>query len=185
MDLNAIKSRLLELIKEKALFYQPIELTSGKKSKYYVDGKQITLSGEGAWLVAKAVLDLIKDDNIEAIGGPTIGADPILGAIVSLSHLSGSPIKGFIVRKESKKHGLQKYIEGPFLEKGMRVVIIDDVVTTGGSLLKAAKAAQELGCEVVKIIVLVDRLEGAIQKLEQHEFKLISLFTRDDLDISL
>lgn len=102
MDLNATKSRLLELIKEKALFYQPIELTSGKKSKYYVDGKQITLSDEGAWLVAKAVLDLIKDDNIEAIGGPTIGADPILGAVVSLSHLSGSPIKGFIVRKESK-----------------------------------------------------------------------------------
>lgn len=185
MDLNTTKSHLLQLIKEKALFYQPIELSSGKKSKYYVDGKQITLSGEGAYLVAKVVLDLIKDDKIEAIGGPTIGADPILGAVISLSHLAGSPIKGFIVRKESKKHGLQKYIEGPFLKKGMRVVIIDDVITTGGSILRAAKAAQELGCEIVKVITLVDRLEGANQRLEQYKFKLISVFTRDDLDISL
>ena len=184
MDSQQIRNRLLRLIKEKALFCQPITLSSGKKSSYYVDGKQVTLSGEGAWLVAKAVLDVIKNDAIEAIGGPMIGADPIVGALVCLSHLHQSPLRGFIVRREPKKHGMQQYIEGPPLEKGTRVAIIDDVITTGESVLRAAQAAQELGCKVVKVIVLVDRLEGAGERLKQHGLSFAPIFTRDDLGVS-
>lgn len=184
MRLDKERNHLLQLIREKALFCQWIKLTSGRKSSYYIDGKQITLSGEGVYLVAKIVLDLIKDDNIKAIGGPTVGADPILGAIVCLSHLNRYPLQAFIVRKESKKHGMQRYIEGPPLEKDTEVAIIDDVVTTGGSVLKAAEAAVEFGCRVVRVIALVDRLEGARERLEKNGFRLTSLFTRDDLGIS-
>lgn len=181
MTLHQIKKRLLKLIKEKALFYQPVKLSSGKKSNYYVDAKQVTLSGEGAYLVARLVLDLIKKDNVEAIGGPTIGADPIAGAVIYLSYLNKTPLQGFIVRKDLKKHGMQRYIEGPPLKKDSRVVIIDDVITTGESTLRAAQAVEKMGCQVVRIITLVDRLEGGRELLEEHGFKLTPIFTRDDL----
>jgi len=184
MNSNIAKDKLLKLIKKKALFYQSVELTSGKKSNYYIDGKQITLLPEGAYLIAKVVFDLIKDDNIEAIGGPTIGADPILGAIICLGHSNKLPIQAFIVRKEPKKHGMQRYIEGPPLKKGARVAIIDDVVTTGESVLRAARAAADVGCEVVRVIALVDRLEGAGERLKQFGFMLTPIFTRDDLGVS-
>lgn len=184
MDSKTAKSRLLQLIKEKALFRKSVKLTSGKESSYYVDGKQITLSGEGAYLVAKVVFDLIRGDDVGAIGGPTIGADPILGAVVCLSYLNQFPVQAFIVRKEPKRHGMQRYIEGPSLQKGTKVAIVDDVVTTGESVLKAAKTVQKLGCKVVRVIALVDRLEGAEEKLTEHGFKLTSIFTRDDLNVS-
>jgi len=184
MTQDEIKKRLLKLIKEKALFYHSVKLSSGKESNYYIDAKQVTLSGEGAYLVARAILDLIKDDNVEAIGGPTIGADPIVGAVIYLSYLNESPLQGFIVRKDPKKHGMQRYIEGPPLKKGSRVVIIDDVITTGESTLRAARAVEEIGCKVIRIIALVDRLEGGGQLLEQHGFKLTPIFTKDDLNIS-
>ena len=178
------KNSLLELIKEKAVFYRSVELSSGKKSGYYVDGKQVTLSANGVYLVARVILNLIRNDKVDAIGGPTIGADPILGAVICLSHLNRSPIQGFIVRKQPKKHGMQRYIEGPPLKKGSRVVIIDDVVTTGESVLRAIKAVKDIGCEVVRVIALVDRLEGARERLKEHGFKLTSIFTREDLDLS-
>jgi orotate phosphoribosyltransferase len=181
MTPHQIKKRLLKLIKEKALFYQPVKLSSGKESNYYIDAKQVTLRAEGAYLLARLILDLIKDDDVEAIGGPTIGADPVVGAVIYLSYLTKTPLQGFIVRKDPKKHGMQRYIEGPPLKKGSRVVIIDDVITTGESTLRAAQAVEKMGCQVVKIIVLVDRLEGGRELLEQQGFKLTPLFTRDDL----
>ncbi|MBE0478193.1 orotate phosphoribosyltransferase [Candidatus Aerophobetes bacterium] len=181
---NRDKEYLLGLIKEKALFYQRIKLSSGKQSGYYIDARQISLSGEGAYLIAKTVFNLIKEDNIQAIGGPTVGADPIVGAVACFSELQKTPLQAFIVRKEPKKHGMQRYIEGPPLKKGMRVAIIDDVVTTGESVIRAANVAQELGCEVVKLIALIDRLEGAEERLKQLGFTLTRVFTRDDLGIT-
>jgi len=175
MSLKEEKSSLLQLIKEKALFCQPVKLSSGKKSSYYVDGRQITLSAKGAYLVAKLIFPMIKDDNL--------GADPILGAVICWSHLENFPLQGFIVRKEPKKHGMQRYIEGPALKKGTRVAIIDDVVTTGESVLRSARAVEELGCRVVRIICLVDRLEGAGERLKKYGYKLTPLFTRNDLEL--
>ncbi|RLE10421.1 orotate phosphoribosyltransferase [Candidatus Aerophobetes bacterium] len=183
MSLKEEKNSLLQLIKEKALFCQPVKLSSSKKSSYYVDGRQITLSAKGAYLVAKLIFPMIKDDNIQAIGGPTLGADPILGAVICWSHLENFPLEGFIVRKEPKKHGMQRYIEGPALKKGTRVAIIDDVVTTGESVLRSARAVEELGCRVVRIICLVDRLEGAGERLKKYGYKLTPLFTRNDLEL--
>jgi len=180
---NKVKQRLLQLIKEKTLFYQPVVLSSGKRSNYYIDAKQVTLLPEGAYLVAKLILDLIKDEDVEAIGGPTIGADPLLGAINCLSYLNQRPLQGFIVRKEQKKHGMQRFIEGPFLKKGTKVAIIDDVVTTGESIIRAVKAVKELGCEVVKVIALVDRCEGGREALKKYGLTLTSIFTIRELGI--
>lgn len=183
MEIDKTKKRLLQIIKEKAVFHSPVRLSSGKKSSYYIDARRVTLSGEGVYLAAKVIFDLVKDENIDAIGGPTMGADPIVGAVVCLSYLNHLSIQGFIIRKEPKEHGLQRLIEGPDLKKGSRVVIIDDVVTTGKSTLKAAKAVENSGCKVVKIIALVDRLEGGRQELEKNGFKFTPIFTVKDLDI--
>jgi len=180
---DVVKKRLLQIIKEKAVLHSSVILSSGRVSGYYIDARKITLSAEGSYLVAKLIFDLIKDEGIDAVGGPTVGADPIVGAVIYLSYLNNSPLQGFIVRKEAKKHGLQKLIEGPDLKKGCRVVIVDDVITTGSSTLMAAKAIENLGCKVVKIIALVDRLEGGKKNLEENGFKFVSLFTVKDLSI--
>jgi len=178
------RRKLIQMIKERALFFQLVKLSSGKKSNFYIDAKQVTLSAEGSYLVAKLILHLIKKDNVEAIGGPTIGADPIVGAVIQLGYLNNLPLKGFIVRKNPKGHGMQRYVEGPPLKEGTRVAVIDDVVTTGRSTLKAVRVMKEMGCEVVKVIALVDRKEGAEELLKDNGFILTSLLTRDDLKIS-
>lgn len=186
MDMNKrqMRQRLLQLIKEKALFYQPVTLSSGKKSSYYVDLRRITLCAEGAYLTAQLILDLVREEKVDVIGGPTLGADPILGAVSCLSYLRKIPLDVFIVRREQKKHGMQKFIEGPSLEEGMRVMMVDDVVTTGGSIIKAAHTVRELGCEVVKVVVLVDREEGGKEALQKEELTLLPLFTARDLGVS-
>jgi len=184
MSLDDEKKTLLQIIRERALFHQPVRLSSGKESSYYVDGKQVTLSSEGSYLIARQIFEIVKKESVDAIGGPTIGADPIVGAVLFLSYLENFPLKGFIVRKEPKKHGMQRYIEGPALKEGSRVAIIDDVVTTGESVLRAARAAEEAGGKVVKVIAIVDRLEGARERLESCGFKFTSLFTKHDLNLS-
>jgi len=179
-ELTQIRSRLLELIK-KSLSKEPVVLSSGRKSTFYIDGKKITLSAEGANLTAKMVLKYL-DKDIDSIGGLTMGADPIVGAVAAISFETGKPIDAFIVRKEPKKHGLMKQIEGP-LKENSRVAIIDDVTTTGDSLLKAIDAVESLKCKVVKVITLVDRLEGAKEALEKRGYRLEPIFTKHDLEI--
>ncbi len=156
-SLRDIASRMLELAEERgALLRGDFTLSSGIKSKYYFDGRRLTLDPEGAMLAGKAFYRLLHNTNVVAVGGPTLAADPIVTAVALTSYIEGRPISGFIVRKESKGHGTQKLIEGPLIGKSP-VAIVDDTCTTGGSLLMAIKAVEDIGCTVEKISVILDR----------------------------
>lgn len=146
-------------------------LASGKKSPFYFDSKKTTLLPEGAWLTAREILRIVRERGIraDAIGGLTLGADPIVCPVAALSHAEGPAMRAFIVRKEAKDHGTGRRIEGN-LAPGSRVIIVDDVVTTAGSTLKAIDAAIEEGHEVVAVICLVDREEGGAEKLARWPF---------------
>ncbi|NLG11704.1 MAG: orotate phosphoribosyltransferase [Elusimicrobia bacterium] len=178
---NEMKERLLALIKERALFLGQRKLVSGKISNCYIDGKLITCDSEGLYLVSKIILSMIKEEKIDAVGGMTIGADPISAGIAVLSYLDNRPIKSFMVRPAPKTHGMGKLIEG-HIQKGWSVVILEDVITTGGSSLKAIKAVEEAGAVVKKVIAIVDRLEGAKQTLAEKNIPLESIFTKNDVD---
>jgi len=177
------KRQLLQLLKEKALKKGEFILSSGKKSNYYLDGRIITLTPEGAYLVASIILELIKDKNIDAIGGPALGADPISGAVAVLSHIKKIPIKTFIVRKAAKMHGAGRQIEGPELKSKDRVILVDDVATTGGALLEAVSALKEKGVEIEGAIVIVDRDQGAKQSLAKEGIRLSAIFNLEDLGL--
>jgi len=180
LEIEECKSRLLEIIKEKALKIGKFVLASGKESNYYLDERVVTLSSEGAYLTAKVMLDMLKDIDIDSAGGPTLAADPIAGAIAAISYAEGKPLDSFIVRKEAKGHGTGKLIEGP-IAKGMKVCVVDGTMTTGGSLLKSIEALENEGCQVVKVLVLIDRLEGGKEVLQNEGYDFDSVFTRDDL----
>ena len=155
-------------------------LTSGRTSDYYIDGKQTTLRSRDAYLVARLLLDELKDMGVDAIGGPTLGADPVIGAVLALAALENIPLVGFIVRKEAKDHGTQHLIEGP-LQPGMRVAVFDDTVTTGGSLKRAIDQVEAAQCTVIKALAIVDRQEGAQQNFTQWGYPFHALFTIDEL----
>lgn len=180
MEIDKHKARLLELLKEKALKIGKFTLSSGKESNYYLDERMVTLSSEGAYLTAKVMLDMLKEVEFNAIGGPTLAADPIVTSIAVIGYIEGRSVDGFIIRKEPKGHGTGKLIEGP-LNKGSKVVIVDGTMTTGGSLLKAIQAVENEGCSVVKVIVLIDRLEGGRESLKSKGYDVLSVFTKDDL----
>ena len=179
--IKGYKRRLLQLLKRKALKTGRIVLSSGKISNYYLDGRLITLTSEGVYLAANIILDLIKNKKVTAIGGPTLGADPIVGAVIGLAAIRGKRLDGFIVRKTTKKHGMQHLIEGPSLLRGSRVILVDDVVTTGSSLIAAKRALDKQGIIVDCAIVLVDREEGARQNLSKVDCHLISLFKKSNI----
>lgn len=179
--LSQLKARLLTLLKKEALKKGRFILSSGKVSNYYLDGRLITLSPQGAYLAASIILEMIKDKNIDAIGGPTLGADPIVGAIACLSYINKGPIKTFIVRKKTKAHGTQRKIEGPALKKRNRVLLVDDVATTGKSLLEAKTALDKIGVCVDRAIVIVDRCEGAKENLAKQGLSLESIFSRSEI----
>lgn len=181
--LKKLKAKLLTLLKKEALKKGKFVLSSGKTSNYYLDGRIITLTPEGAYLVAAIILELIKDSKINAIGGPTLGADPIAGAIAAISHVNNIPLKIFIVRKVAKEHGMQRQIEGPALNKGDNAILVDDVATTGGSLIEAKEALDKIGVSCEKAIVIVDRSEGAKENLAKAGLKLESIFTVEDLGV--
>lgn len=165
------RERLRDLLKTHSLMFGDFTLASGKKSTFYFDSKKTTLLAEGAFLTARAVLDLVRREGIraDAIGGLTLGADPIVCPVAALSHADGPSLRAFIVRKEAKDHGTGRRIEGN-LEPGSRVIIVDDVVTTAGSTLKAIEAAEEAGHTVVAVICIVDREEGGAAKLAKYPF---------------
>ncbi len=181
--LKELKAELLTLLKKEALKKGRFVLSSGKISNYYLDGRIITLTPEGAYLVAAIILELIKDKGIDAIGGPTLGADPIVGAIAALSHIKKIAVKTFIVRKTAKEHGMQRQIEGPALNKGDTAILVDDVATTGKSLVEAKEALVKKGVNVLGAIVIVDRDEGAKENLAKAGLQLQSIFTREDLGV--
>lgn len=175
------RARLLEIIRERSYEEREVTLASGRTSTFYIDGKQTTLDPEGACLVGKVFYEMIKG-KAEAIGGPTLGADPIVTAVALTSHQEGHPIAAFIIRKEPKGHGKGLWIEGDkALKKGARVAIVEDVVTTGGSLLKAIRVAEEHGLQVVQALTLVDREEGGKEELAAQGYTLEAVFTRGNI----
>ena len=167
--------RLLDVALERgALKYGEYTLSSGKQSSYYFDGRLLSLDPEGAELIAAALLPVLRDARVDAVGGPTLGADPIVAAIAITSRRKGQGIPAFIVRKETKTHGTAQGIEGP-LQKGSRVAIVDDVCTTGGSLFHAIDAAEAAGCIVVKVAAVLDRKEGGSEELRQRGYDFVAL----------
>lgn len=181
--MNDLKKQLHSLLEREALKRGSFVLSSGAQSAYYLDGRVITLTSEGAYLVAQIIRSMIVDPGIQAIGGPTIGADPIVGAVCALSAAAGSRLQGFIVRKAAKGHGTQKQVEGPALAAGARVVLVDDVATSGGSLIEAQQALDRLGVVCKEAIVIVDRLEGASENLAKIGLTLRPIFTIKDFGL--
>ncbi len=175
------KENLRQLILKEAYFREKIILSSGKESDYYIDARRVTLSAQGVYLCAQLILDLVKQDAIEAIGGPTLGADPMLGAIAVLSVQAGRPLNTFIIRKAPKAHGKQQQVEGPLLKKGSRVILIDDVATTGKAFVQSLDVLEPMGVIVKKAICIVDRREGAKEALAQRGCSLVSIFDIADI----
>lgn len=173
------RDRLLELFRERALKFGDFTLASGKKAKYYLDGKQITLHSLGLRLVSLGLLELLHDVEFDAIGGMSIGADPIIGGVLTAAAEQGRQLDGFLVRKEAKGHGTGRFIEGP-VQPGARVVIVDDVVTTGGSSLQAIDRILEFGCQVVQVVAIIDRLEGGAANFAARNLSFRSLLTITD-----
>ena len=182
-DIKELKSKLLDLLNKEALKRGDFLLSSGKRSNYYLDGRVITLTPEGAYLVASILLELVRDREIEALGGPTLGADPIVGAVAALSHIEGIPLKTFIVRKAAKEHGAGRQIEGPELRKGSQVILVDDVATTGKALIEAKRSLDKAGVTARTAFVIVDRCEGAKENLAKEGLELESIFTIKDFGL--
>ena len=174
--------QLREIIREKSLRVGEFTLSSGKRSSYYLDCRLTTLDPRGALLIGRLLLDRIRTHKIhaDAIGGLTIGADPIATAVAVVSALEGQPLPAFIVRKETKGHGTQRVIEGYEGRPGSRVIIVDDVCTTGDSILNAADRAEEAGYEVVATFCIVDREEGGTELIAKR-YPFYTLFTAKEL----
>lgn len=177
------RERLLNLFRERALKFGDFTLASGRKSTYYLDGKQITLHSEGVRLVSEGLLDLLQDVEFDAIGGMSIGADPIIGGVLTVAAEQGRKLDGFLIRKEAKGHGTNRYVEGP-VSPSARVVVIDDVVTTGGSSLQAAERITEFGCRVIQVVGVIDRLEGGAANFRERNIPFRSLLSIRDFGIS-
>ena len=178
------KKRLKEILLEKSYRKGTFTLTSGKTSDFYVDGKQTTLSAEGAYLCGKLLFDLIRETSteIKAVGGMTLGADPLVTAVSVVSFLEKEPIPAFIVRKEAKGHGTENYIEGlKNMEPGCTVALVEDVVTTGGTLLKVIDRVEAAGFSVGLVVTIVERQEGGTETLAKQGYPLKALFTRNEL----
>ena len=180
MNKERIKKQLFNLIKKKAFFKRKIVLSSGKISNFYIDVRQISLESQGAFLIANLLWEEIKKDKFSSIGGPTLGADPILSALAYHAYLNKRQIKTFLVRKKKKQHGRSKIIEGPPLRKNSKVIILDDVATSGKSLVEAIKKLRSLKIKVKKALVVVDRQEGAKEALQPYKCPLYSLFKLRD-----
>lgn len=177
------RDALIELIKQEALEFGDFTLASGKKASFYLDCRKVTLNARGANLIGAGMLELLADDYPDAVGGMAIGADPITGAILTLSGQTDRPLRGFIVRKEAKEHGKGQAVEGP-VRHGDRVVIVEDVITTGGSALRAIERVREYGLEVIGALGIVDRLAGGQAAFAQQGVPLRTLLTIQDLGVA-
>ena len=182
------KEELAKILLDRSLKIAPegefFTLASGKKSKYYCDGKMTTLDSRGAVLIGEGMLDLILQDAQlpAAVGGMTLGADPICAAIITIAGMRGIDLKGFIVRKASKDHGTQKFVEGP-VKAGDRVVVVEDVVTTGKSSLEAIARLEDAGIKVEGVIAILDRMEGGAEAFTSRGYTFRSLLKITDFGI--
>ena len=181
MDTSTLHRRLVALLQERSVRHGTFTLSSGRQSDLYADARLTTLHAEGAWTIAALILDRLKP-GVVGIGGPVTGADPIVGAVVAGSWTAGRPIHGFMVRKEPKGHGLMQWLEGRGnLPNGAPVCVVEDTVTTGGSLLRAVERVQEAGLDVVQVIAVVDRQEGGAERIAAAGLELEALVTRAEL----
>ena len=175
---------LIGLVEAKALKRGTFRLASGREASFYLDAKQVVLDAHGAMLVGRAILERLRSLGPlpAAVGGMSIGADPITSAVITMAGVEGLPLKGFMVRKELKDHGTKKYVEGP-VEPGQRVVIVEDVTTTGGSSLLAIDRVHEFGLVVERVVTVIDRLAGAKDAFAARGIPLESLVTIRDLGL--
>lgn len=178
-----MKKELIDLLCRKAFKYheEPVfKLVSGRMSRYYINCRPVTLDPRGLFLVGHLMFQMIKDLDVKGIGGLTFGADPIAVATAYTSELKGRPVKAFSIRKNQKDHGVIQWIEGD-LNPGDRVVVIDDVATTGGSTIKAIERARSEKLDVIKAVILVDRQEGGLDNIREHVLDVSSVISRDEL----
>ena len=181
---SSVIRELIGLIEAKALKRGTFRLASGREASFYLDAKQVVLDAHGAMLVGRAILERLRSLGPlpAAVGGMSIGADPITSAVITMAGVEGLPLKGFLVRKEPKDHGTKKYVEGP-VEPGQRVVIVEDVTTTGGSSLLAIDRVHEFGLVVERVVTVIDRLAGAKDAFAARGIPLESLVTIRDLGL--
>ena len=173
--------RLQALLRDLAVKTGTFTLASGKTSDFYVDARVVTLHAEGSRIVGDLILSRLHPD-VVGVGGMTMGADPITSAVTTLSTLRGRPLHGFLIRKEAKGHGTGRFVEGLVnLPKGSAVCVVEDTTTTGGSLIKAIQRAEDAGLRVVQCVTVVDREEGAMQRLADEGWQLEALSTRSEL----
>ncbi|WP_329566175.1 orotate phosphoribosyltransferase [Kitasatospora sp. NBC_01266] len=180
-DLSNDRDALLAQIKTKAVVHGKVTLSSGREADYYVDLRRITLDAQAAPLVGRVLLDATADLEYDAVGGLTLGADPVAAAMLHAAAARGRELDAFVVRKAGKAHGLQRRIEGPDV-KGRRVLAVEDTSTTGGSVLTAVEALREAGAEVVGVAVIVER--GAAPAIEAAGLPYYTVFTAQDLDLA-
>ena len=172
---------LLGLIKQKAIVHGKVTLSSGREADYYVDLRRVTLDGEAAPLIGRVMLETTADLSYAAVGGLTLGADPVAAAMIHAASAAGRKLDAFVVRKEGKAHGLQRRIEGPDVA-GRRVLAVEDTSTTGSSVLTAVDALREAGAEVVAVAVVVDR--GAREVVDETGLPYVAAYEREDLGVS-
>jgi len=173
---------LLEQIKSKAVVHGRVTLSSGKEADYYVDLRRVSLDAVAAPMIGRVMLDLTQDLEYDAVGGLTLGADPVAGAMMHAAAAQGRVLDAFVVRKAEKTHGLQRRIEGPDVT-GRRVLAVEDTSTTGGSVLDAVQALREAGAEVVAVAVIVDRATGAKEKVEAEGCEYRYAYGLDELGL--
>ena len=182
-DIAADRARLLEIVRAKAVVHGRVTLSSGREADYYVDLRRITLDGEAGPLVGRVMRDLVADLEFDAVGGLTLGADPVATAMLHAAAAAGGHLDAFVVRKAGKAHGLQQRIEGPSV-RGRRVLVVEDTSTTGASPLEAAQAAQEAGATVVAVATIADRATGAAERFAEAGLEYRHAFGLDDLGLA-
>jgi orotate phosphoribosyltransferase len=182
-DIATDRARLLEIIRAKAVVHGRVTLSSGREADYYVDLRRVTLDGEAAPLVGRVMLDLTKDLDVDAVGGLTLGADPVATAMLHARAAQGGRLDAFVVRKAGKAHGLQQRIEGPSVE-GRRVLVVEDTSTTGASPLDAARAVQDAGATVVAVATIADRATGAAEVFAEAGLAYRHVFGLEDLGLA-
>jgi orotate phosphoribosyltransferase len=180
---NPDREQLIDQVKAKAVVHGRVTLASGKEADYYVDMRRITLDGVAAPLVGRVMLELTAGLDFDAVGGLTLGADPVATAMLHAAAAEGRVLDAFVVRKEGKAHGLQRRIEGAPVE-GRRVLAVEDTSTTGGSALTAVAALREAGAEVVAVAVVVDRDTGAAERVEAEGLPYLFAVGKDELGLS-
>ncbi|HJN75000.1 MAG TPA: orotate phosphoribosyltransferase [Myxococcota bacterium] len=177
-----MRARLVELLRELSYEKKPVVLASGLESDFYIDGRQTTLNAEGSWLIGNLVLEALKPE-VVGIGGLVVGADPIASATAAVSFHRGRPVHAFLVRKEAKGHGMKRHVEGRrSLPSGSKVCVVEDTCTTGASMLRAIELCEAEGLEVVQCLTIVDRAEGATQRIAAAGHTLETLVRREELE---